>query len=362
MTVEDRDVRLELDLVPGEVVAVLGPNGAGKSTLLSVLAGLLRPDTGRLVLDGTTLVDIDRGVFVPPHRRRTVLLAQQAMLFPHLTARANVAFGPRSTGTSRRDADAAADRWLDAVDATELAGRRPAQLSGGQAQRIAVARALAAEPHLLLLDEPMSALDIAVAPALRQLLRRVLRDSARTALLVTHDILDALALADRTVVVEAGRIVEDGPTREVLARPRSAFAARLADINLVAGIAGGTGPAPDTLHGDGLTLHGRPDDDVRDGGAAVALFTPAAVAVHRDPPTGSPRNHLPVTVTEVESRGAVVRIHAEGPGGAAVFADITAAAVADLDLVPGQPAWFAVKATEVGLHARAGPGRRPGPA
>jgi molybdate transport system ATP-binding protein len=351
MIVEDRDVRLALTLTPGEVVAVLGPNGAGKSTLLSVIAGLLRPDRATLTLDGSTLIDTRRRIFVPPHRRRTVLLAQQAMLFPHLTASDNVAFGPRSAGRPRRDADREAARWLAAVDATDLGGRRPAQLSGGQAQRIAVARALAADPHLLLLDEPMSALDIAVAPALRQLLRGVLRETARTALLVTHDILDALALAQRTIVIEDGRIVEDGPTRDVLARPRSTFAARLADINLIVGTATDTGLATT----DGRLIRGRADPDVLPGAPAVALFPPAAVAVHREPPGGSPRNDLAVTIAAIEPRGAVVRIRGAAlDGSAGLFADITASAVTDLDLVPGQQVHFAVKATEVAIHARAG--------
>ncbi|MEO5834122.1 MAG: ABC transporter ATP-binding protein [Nakamurella sp.] len=351
MAVTDRDVRIALRLMPGEVVAVLGPNGAGKSTLLSLIAGLVRPDTGTLTLDGTPLVDTSRRIFVPPHRRGVVLLAQQALLFPHLTARGNVAFGPRSTGSTREDADRAALQWLAAVDATEFADRRPAQLSGGQAQRIAVARALAADPHLLLLDEPMAALDIAVAPALRQLLRRVLRESARTALLVTHDILDALALAERTVVIEGGRIVEDGPTRDVLARPRSAFAARLAGINLIPGTATVTG----LTTAAGTPVRGRPDADLVVGEPAVALFNPNAVAVHLDPPTGSPRNHFPVTIAEIEPRGADVRVRAtENPDGTAgLFADLTAASVADLDLVPGQRVHFAVKATEVGVHPRA---------
>ena len=351
MAVRDRDVELTLRTKPGEVVAVLGPNGAGKSTLLATVAGLLRPDEGTVTLDGTTLVDTGSRVFVPPHRRRAVLLAQQALLFPHLTAAANVAFGPRSTGTSRRDADAAAHRWLAAVDATDLAGRRPHQLSGGQAQRVAVARALAADPHLLLLDEPMAALDVAAAPDLRQLLRSVLRDTSCGALLVTHDILDALALAPRTVVIEGGRIVEDGPTRGVFGRPRSAFAARLADVNLVPGVATADGLRTT----DGQLLVGRPDDDTVSGAPAVALFAPAAVAVHRDRPTGSPRNQLPVTVAALEPRGATVRVRAAADdGGAGLFADITAAAVTDLDLVPGRAAWFVVKATEVTVHPRAG--------
>src|SRR4029077_1134579 len=143
-----------------------------------------------------------------------------------------VAFGPRSKGSSHKDAKAQAAKWLEAVDATEFADRRPVQLSGGQAQRIAIARALAADPALLLLDEPMAALDVAVAPALRQLLRKVLRETGRTALLVTHDLIDALSLADRVVVVDAGRIVEAGPTPTVLNQPRSPLAARLAGVNL----------------------------------------------------------------------------------------------------------------------------------
>ena len=204
-TVRDRRFDVGLSLQPGQVVAVLGANGAGKSTLLALIAGLLRPDSGRIDLDGHTLVDTAVGTWTPPHQRGVVLLAQEALLFPHLSAAANVAFGPRSRGLGARAAQARATQWLTAVDAVELADRRPSQLSGGQAQRIAIARALATDPALLLLDEPMAALDVAVAPALRLLLRSVLRGTGRTALLVTHDILDALSLADRVVVMEDGQ-------------------------------------------------------------------------------------------------------------------------------------------------------------
>ncbi|WP_146068761.1 ATP-binding cassette domain-containing protein, partial [Arthrobacter sp. 9E06] len=163
----------------------------------------------------------------------TALLAQEPLLFPHLTAADNVAFGPRSAGTPRRQAMEQAVRWLDDVEAGDLARRRPAELSGGQAQRVAVARALAADPGLLLLDEPMAALDIHSAPLLRRLLKRVLAD--RPAIIITHDVLDALMLADRVVILENGRIAEEGPTREVLQKPRSAFAAGLAGLNFVVG-------------------------------------------------------------------------------------------------------------------------------
>ncbi|WP_395729252.1 sulfate/molybdate ABC transporter ATP-binding protein [Nakamurella sp.] len=346
-TIAERGTDLRLQVRPGEVVAVLGANGAGKSTLLSLLSGLLHPDTGRITLDGQVLVDTATGEWVPPHRRKVVLLAQQALLFPHLTAAANVAFGPRSQGAGRRAAQQAADTWLAAVDATEFADRKPAQLSGGQAQRIAIARALAADPALLLLDEPMAALDVAVAPALRHLLRRVLRDTRRTALLVTHDLIDALSLADRVVVVEAGRIVEDGATGTVLSQPRSAFTARIAGIDLIAGVSDGRHLVTD----DGTRIAGLFDPACRPGDPVVAVFRPSAVAVHLTEPTGSPRNHLPVTITELEPRGEIVRLHtAPFPGAGGLLADVTVAAAADLELQPGDRVFAAIKATEITIY------------
>jgi molybdate transport system ATP-binding protein len=347
-TLEERGIDLELQLQPGEVVALLGANGAGKSTLLSLISGLVRPDSGRITLDEQVLVDVDRKVWVPSHQRGVVLLAQQALLFPHLTAAANVAFGPRSRGRSRGDAKAEAARWLAAVDATEFAERRPVQLSGGQAQRVAIARALAADPALLLLDEPMAALDVAVAPALRQLLRRVLRDTRRTAVLVTHDLIDALSLADRVIVLEGGRIVEDGPTRTVLSHPRSAFAARIAGVDLITG----TAESHALFTPEGLRIQGIVDPACVPGQHAVAVFSPAAVAVHVHSPTGSPRNHFAVIITELEPRGELVRVHAADTTGGTgdLVADITAAAAADLDLIPGKPVHYAIKATEVRIY------------
>ena len=189
---------------------------------------------------------------MPPHRRGVGLLAQQALLFPHLTALRNVAFGPRAHGVPRAAAEQRARELLAAVDAAELADRRPAQLSGGQQQRVALARALAPEPGLLLLDEPLAALDVDATPAMRSLLRRVIRDAKQTAVLVTHSALDALVLADRVLVLTAGRVVEQGPTREVLARPRSPFTARIAGLNLVPGRR-----CPDGLRtADGLVVSG----------------------------------------------------------------------------------------------------------
>lgn len=345
--VEERGVEVSLAVPGGETVAVLGPNGAGKSTLLEAVAGLVRPDRGRARVGGLTVFDLDgpqrswgRRMWTPPHARGVALLAQDASLFPHLSVRENVAFGPRSTGRSRREARAAADRWLAEVDATDLADRRPVRLSGGQSQRVAVARALAAEPSLLLLDEPMAALDVATASAVRQLLRRVLAD--RTALMVTHDVLDALLLADRVIVMEDGRIVEDGPVADVLARPRSGFGARIAGLNVV------TGPVvDDAVRGaDGTVVHGLPDGPLVDGETAVAVFPPSAVSVFVEPPVGgSPRTVVVATVRELEPLGAQVRVRTDR-----FSADVTPAAVAELGLAPGRRVHLAVKAGEVAVY------------
>lgn len=338
--VADRDVDIALDVPDGQTIAILGPNGSGKSTVLSVIAGILRPDAGRATLDGASLFDVSEGVWQPPHERGTALLAQDPLLFPHLSALDNVAFGPRSGGASRTRSRTIGRDWLDEVEAGDLAGRKPSALSGGQAQRVAIARALAAEPRLLLLDEPMASLDITVVPAMRQTLRRVL--TGRSAVIVTHDVLDALLLADQVIVMESGRIVEQGPTRSVLARPRSTFGARIAGLNLARGTSDtGTVHTP-----SGLVVAGLQDDlPVPDGQAAVAVFSPSAVGIHRERPSGSPRNVFAATVRELEPRGSQVRVQTDE-----LSADVTLAAVAELDLMPGSEVYLSVKASEVAIY------------
>nr|WP_275405020.1 ATP-binding cassette domain-containing protein [Sediminihabitans luteus] len=332
---------MHLDVAPGEVVAVLGPNGAGKSTLLQAVAGVLprsRHDDVRLVLDGAAPPSA-------PHRRRVAWLSQRPLLLDHLRVLDNVAFGPRARGASRREARAAAREALVAVGAEHLTDRRPGALSGGQAQRVAIARALATDPRVVLLDEPLASLDVEVAQAVRATLQAAQAARPRTTLLVTHDLLDVLLLADRAVVLDHGRVVEDAPARELLTRPRSAFAARLAGVNLLTGTAteptsptrptSPTGPTSPTAErnvahaettdlvqnvafgrgsggragGGGGTLVGT--GRVDDGAPAVAVFSPAAVAVHRERPHGSPRNVLPVRVVALEPHLSLVRVRAE---------------------------------------------------
>ncbi|WP_110205524.1 sulfate/molybdate ABC transporter ATP-binding protein [Nocardioides daejeonensis] len=341
-TVAERGVQLSLQIEPGETLAVLGPNGAGKSTLLGVLSGLVRPDSGRVQVGSRTLVDLAEGrsVWTPPHARGVGLLAQDPLLFPHLTALENVAFGPRALGSKRVAAKRQAMALLERVGLAELAARRPHQVSGGQAQRVALARALAAAPEVLLLDEPLSALDIDAKPEVRQVLLELL--PGLTTVVVTHDVLDAVLLADRVAVIEDGSVVELGRAAEVLATPRSAFAARIAGLNLIDGAWDGEA----VRASDGQRIHVAPTPALAPGVRCRAVFRPTAVAIYAAHTEGSPRNELPVQVSAIEPHGDLVRVRA-----GALSADITAASALGLRLRPGMPVVFTVKATEVTAYA-----------
>lgn len=345
-----RNFDATLSLEPGETVAIMGPNGAGKSTLIQVLSGLVKPDAGHATLGGRELFRLGSGgSWLPPHERGIGVLAQEPLLFPHLNVLDNVAFGPRSQGQNKASAAKHALHWLGEVDALELSSRKPAQLSGGQAQRVALARVLATNPDLLLLDEPMAALDVNTAPFLRSLLRRVL--AGRSAIIVTHDVLDALMLADRVIIMEDGHIMEFGPTAAVLAHPRSAFAASLAGLNVLPGILSGstvvmTNSAVVTgrLAG-GLAGGIASESPATTGVNGLAAFPPSAVSVFLSPPQGSPRNCFAVTVTELEPHAGYIRLKA-----GRFAADISPAAAADLALEPGSEVFFVVKAAEVIIY------------
>lgn len=351
--VAKRNLDVQFSVSAGEVLAVLGPNGAGKSTALHVIAGLVRPDAGLVRLGDRVLTDTAAGVNVATYRRRVGLLLQDPLLFPHMSVAANVAFGPRSrrrrfrAGCARERASAL--HWLREVDAEQLADRRPRQLSGGQAQRVAIARALAAEPDVLLLDEPLAGLDVAAAAAVRAVLRAVVNRDRRAVILITHDLLDVLTLADRVLVIESGKIAEIGSVADVLAAPSSHFGARIVGTNLVNGTISDDG----TLRaGSGAHWYGTLAEKVTTGQGAVAVFPPAAVAVFREPPHRGFRNTVAVTVAELDSRGPAVRVRGEDqPDGApGLAADITVDAAAELRLTPGEQVWFSAKEHEVVLY------------
>ncbi|HEX5366174.1 MAG TPA: ABC transporter ATP-binding protein [Acidimicrobiales bacterium] len=339
----DLDVSVEVD--DGEVVAVVGPNGAGKTTLLRAVAGLVPIDAGRIALDGAVLDDPAAGVLVPPADRPVGLVFQDHLLFPRLTALDNVAFGLRARGMRRAPARARAAQALARVGLADRAGARPAALSGGQAQRVALARTLATEPAVLLLDEPLAALDPRTRSRTRAELRRHLDGFPGARLLVTHDPVDALVLADRLVVLEAGRVTQSGSTADVARRPRSPYAAHLVGVNLLPGSAA----AAHTVRVDGgidLVVA----EPVPAARVAVAV-RPRAVALHRSCPEGSARNVWAARVLAVEAAAPDrVRVEVTAGASAAVVAEVTPAAVADLGVAEGIELWASVKAVDVDVY------------
>jgi molybdate transport system ATP-binding protein len=335
--------RLDLDLTiePGEVVALLGPNGAGKTTALRVLAGLLPVTSGLVQLDDETW-DRPPTLFVPAEHRHIGVVFQDYLLFNHLTALDNVAFGLRARAVPRAEARAVARRWLDKVGLGDYSHTRPRSLSGGQAQRVALARALAPDPGLLLLDEPLAALDAGTRVTIRAELARHLDDYPGHTLLVTHDPLDAMVLADRLVIIEEGAIVQSGPPAEVARRPRTDYIAQLVGLNLYRGTAGGTLVE---LDDGGHLVIVEPTT-----GPVYVAFPPTAVSLHPSPPAGSPRNSWPVTITAIEQHAHTIRVRLDGSP--PVLADITPASIAELHLNPGTQLWATVKATETATYPR----------
>jgi molybdate transport system ATP-binding protein len=331
-------------VAPGEVVGLLGPNGAGKSTLLRVVAGLLPLTHGTLRLGDTVLDDAGDGTWVPAERRPVALVFQDYRLFPHLDVRDNVAFAARSGGMGRAASRAQAEPWLRRLDLAGLAARRPSELSGGQAQRVALARALAAEPDVLLLDEPLAALDARTRLDVRTSLREHLGDFPGPCLVVTHDPLDAMVLSDRLLVVEEGRVVQQGPPATVARHPATDYVARLVGLNLYAGRYDPHTHAV-ALDGGGRLVATPTAGSPLGSGRVLVALSPAAVSLHREPLDGaSQRNVWRGRVAGVELLGDRVRVEVHGEPGAIV--DVTPAAVAELGLERGREVWLAAKATE----------------
>lgn len=328
------DLSLDLTIAPGEVVALLGPNGAGKSTALRALAGLSPLTSGHIALGESTWDSAN--VLVQAEKRPIGVVFQDYLLFAHMTALENVAFGLRARGSRRADARAQAASWLERVGLGEYAQRKPRALSGGQAQRVALARALATGPSLLLLDEPLAALDASTRLQVRSELGRHLAEFSGHTLLVTHDPLDAMVLADRLVILENGRSVQQGPPAEVARRPRTDYVANLVGLNLYRGTAHGS--TVELADGGVITIT-EPSN-----GAVHVAFPPSAVSLHPSRPTGSPRNTWQVTVAAIEQHAHTTRVRLDGAP--PVLADITTATLADLRLRPGDVVWAAVKATE----------------
>ncbi len=339
------ELEVAFEVRPREVLGVLGPNGAGKSTLLRAVAGLEELSHGAVGVGVHAWQQ--PGLFVPADERRAGVVFQDYRLFPHLDIRDNVAFASRSKGSGRAASRAHAQQWLDRLGLADLAGRRPHQLSGGQAQRVALARALALEPEVLLLDEPMAALDAGARIDVRTFLRAHLRDFDGPVVLVTHDPLEAMVLADRLMVLEAGRIVQLGSPAEVARRPASPYVARLVGLNLWTG----------TLEDGGwVGLEGGGRLNVTTeapAGPVLVSLRPSAITVHTEHPEHtSTRNVWLGRVSAMEVLADRVRL--EVAGAPSALADVTPAAVAELDLEVGREVWLSAKATEVDAYADPG--------
>ena len=365
-----RDVVVDLEVKAGRTMALIGPNGSGKSTVCSVVAGLLDAEDGRVVLGGRVLDGA--GEFVRAGRRQVALLSQDPGVFTHMSVLGNVVFALRCQGVSRGEAVTRARAELAAVGAEHLASRSGGALSGGQAARVALARALATGPRLLVLDEPMSALDVTARQEMRRLVSRRCAKEGLTLLLVTHDVLDLTALAEDVVVLDRGRVVEQGPTARVLSAPRSDFVARLTGTSVLTGVVDGEAGAPGLRLPSGRVVHGRPQEDAAEGGVGeqrdrddrnaglrpgapgVALVPPDAVALYRQAPHGSPRNVLTGRVTGLERSGALVGVRLELEEGQHLSAAVTAGAVAELGITEGQEILCAIKAVQVRIVARRG--------
>jgi molybdate transport system ATP-binding protein len=336
--------RLNLDVAftvaAGEVLALLGPNGSGKSTTLRALVGLLPLAGGRVVLDGTVLEAPSERVKVSPEKRPIGLMFQDYLLFPHMSAVENVAFGLRAKGTDKKTAHTKASETMARLGLDGLAEARPGSMSGGQQQRVAMARALVTDPKLLLLDEPLAALDVSTKTDVRRLLRQVLRQSSAANILVTHDLLDAVALGDRMVVIQDGGIVQTGTPAEVTAQPRSQYVADLVGVNLLRGSAQGTLLK---LDGGGQLTCTSPGT-----GPTLAAVPPHGVSVSRQRPEGQEQNTWPGQISAVDLMGDRVRVRIDGTP--SITAEVAPAAVDELKLDDGGELWACVDPAAIAVY------------
>jgi molybdate transport system ATP-binding protein len=330
-----------LTIPSGRTVALLGPNGAGKSTVVAAIAGLLPIDRGHIALGDRVFDDPAAGILIPAEERGVGVVFQDYVLFPHLTVADNVAFGLRSRKMKKGPALAAARGWLERLGIDDLADRRPSDLSGGQAQRVALARALITEPDLLLLDEPLAALDATTRVDLRRALADHLERFTGPRMLITHDPTEAFLLADEIHVIEAGKITQVGSPDDIRLRPRTPYIADLAGSNLLVGIAA-----------DGTVTVGDHPIAVADthiSGSVLATVHPRAIAVSTARPGGSPRNSWETKVGRIEHYGDRVRIQVVDP--LPITAEITPAALDDLGIGEGSAVWLSIKATEISVEA-----------
>ncbi len=332
---------VELNIAAGTTACLLGPNGAGKSTAVGALAGLINIEGGSIRLNGRTLNDPSVGIAIPPPDRKIGLMFQDYALFGHLSVEDNIAFGPRSAGLSKSASRLAAAEWTHKFDLIDLAGRKASDLSGGQAQRVAMARTLAANPDLILLDEPLAALDVGTKATLRRILSTNLEAFDGPRLIITHEPAEAFLLADRIHIMENGRITQSGTAAEIRRSPATAYVGALAGTNF---LTGSTFRGSITLDESNVVLK---TSDTTTDGRVIVTVRPSALALHPSQPDGSPRNSWQAKIASVENLGDVARVYLDAP--LPLAADVTPGSVEQLGLSAGQSIWVAIKATEISV-------------
>jgi len=329
-----RDVSLEIH--PNEYFIILGPTGAGKTVLLETIAGIHTPDTGRIFLGGQEIT------LTEPRSRNIGMVYQDYMLFPHLTVRKNIAFGLRQRKIPLHEQDTIVDEMCTLLEIHHLSGRYPCSLSGGEQQRVALARALVLKPKILLLDEPLSALDGRTRERMRTELSRIHQMTGTTIVHITHHFEDVFALADRIAIMREGRIVQVGETSEVFMHPSDTFVAEFLGIgNIIRGNSSRSGNIVRITTMNGQEFFAASDNT----GEVIATMHPEDVILSREPFASSARNCLPGTVSEIIPFGSTVRVILDV--GFPILAILTRESCHDLHLEEGGSAYATFKATAV---------------
>lgn len=339
-------VEASFEAAAGETLVLLGPNGSGKTTILTCLAGTTRPERGRIVLEGEVLLDTTRSIDAAPQARSVGMLFQDGLLFPHLSAVENAAFPLRARGMEREPARARARALLERLGLpSDRLDARPSALSGGEGQRVGVARALIAEPRLLLLDEPTSALDVQSRSQLRPVIADTLRAFPGVRVIVTHDPVDAMTLADRLIVLEAGRITQSGTPEDLRRAPRSAYVAELVGQNMIRGTLVALPDGVSRIESaDGVVVAGA--TDLPAGSTVIGVIAPSDIELHLEPPpVGSAWNVVEGSIASIAVDGdrATVRVDGRPP----LTVQITLGSLRRLALREGTRAWASFKALAV---------------
>jgi len=337
----DFELQIALSVPAGETLAVIGPSGAGKTSVLALIAGLMTPDEGRIVVGDRVLFDSARRINVPPEQRLLGYVLQEYALFPHMTVLRNIEYGMEARRMPRDEIARRSAETMRMLGISHLAGVRPTRISGGERQRVALARAIAAGGQVLLLDEPLAALDAQTRQNARGDLRRVIQSVGVAAVFVTHDYVDALAFGDRICVIDRGEVVQMGSQEDLLLRPKARFVAEFMGVNFLHGTAQPPQDGVSKVLVDGIEV----STTLEEPGEVFLAFSPVDVTLSAEPPAGSAQNVFRATVTALLQLGGRIRVDLDA--GFPLVAELTPDSVARLGLEIGSNVYASFKATAI---------------